>query len=43
MLFFTAVRPAGVQPHFSMIHKKGIWTHSDKKTQALVRDLLLFV
>ena len=31
MFFCTAVRQAGKQPHFSMIHKKGILTHSDNK------------
>ena len=43
MLFCTAVAQSGIQPHFSMKHKEGIWTHSDPKTQVLVRDLLLFV
>ena len=31
MLCCIAVRQAGMQPHFSMIHKKGIWTHSEPK------------
>ena len=30
MLGCTAIRTAGMQPHFSMIHKKGIWTHSEQ-------------
>ena len=29
MLFYIAVRQAGIQPPFSMIHKKGIWGHFD--------------
>ena len=44
MLFYTDVRQAEIQPPFIMIHKRGIWVHFDqKKTQSLVRDLLLFV
>ena len=31
MLFCIAVRQAGMQPPFRMIHKKCIWTHSDPK------------
>ena len=31
MLCCTAVRQAEIQPHFSMIHKKDIWTRSEPK------------
>ena len=31
MLFCTTVRQAGMQSHFSKIHKKSIWTHSYPK------------
>ena len=35
MLFYTAVRQAGMQPPFSLIHKKGFWTHFGPKNTSL--------
>ena len=31
MLCCIAVRQSGMQPHFSMVHKNCIWTHSEPK------------